>query len=324
MARSANQKLKPLYIARILSEKTDELHPITMEEIIKFLNGYGIEAERKSIYDDIDALKNFGMDIVCIKGRKGGYFVASRQFELAELKLMVDAVQSSKFITAKKSAQLIKKLESFVSCYDAQKLQRQVFIFNRIKSMNESIYYLIDSIHTAILDDKKISFKYFEYTVDKEKQYKKDGEKYVISPFSLVWEDENYYMRGFDGEADLIKNYRVDKMSNVSVCDEKREGKELFATEDKNYSAKTFSMFGGEEKRVRIRFENSLAGVVIDRFGKDIPFIKADDEHFDISVNVMVSPLFFGWLAAFSNRVRLLEPEQVRKEYINHIKAIME
>lgn len=325
MAKSPNQKLKLLYLMKILQEKTDENHPLTVPKLIEELQRYNVLPERKSVYDDIEALRLFGLDIEIAKGKSGGYYVSSRVFELPELKLLVDSVQASKFITHKKSLELIKKLESFASRYEAQQLQRQVYVANRIKAMNESIYYNIDAIHSAIARSRQITFRYFEYSIKKERLYKHNGERYRISPLALTWDDENYYMLGFDSLADKIKHYRVDKMESIEVTEAAREGlKEFEALDMAVYSKKIFSMFGGREESVKLRFSNELIGVVIDRFGKDVSVEPEGEAHFIVHENVFVSPQFFGWLCSFGGKVKILAPQQVVEAYTRHIQGVLE
>jgi len=323
MPKSPNQKLKLLYIMQLLFEKSDEQHPVSMSEIITHLEANAISAERKSLYDDLEYLRLFGMDIIQQRGANGGYYVASRDFELPELKLLVDSVQSSKFITQKKTMALIKKIEGLSSVYEAQLLHRQVYVKNRIKNMNESIYYNVDEIHNGIATDCKICFKYFEYSISKERVCKHGGSQYCVSPFALTWDDENYYMIGFDREAGIIKHFRVDKMMEISVLDEKRDGRESFENLDlAAYSSTLFGMFTGKEERVTLEFSNSLIGPVIDRFGKDIPVIPADNGHFHAFAEVAISPQFFGWLCGFGNGVRVIAPESVAKQMRAHVEAI--
>ncbi len=315
MAKSSNQKLKLLYLLRYLMQHSDEAHPVSMAQIIEELARNGISAERKSVYDDVEALRLFGVDIVQLKGKNGGYYIGERDFELPELKLLVDSVQSSKFITQDKTHKLIKKIESLASLYDGQLLQRQVFVTNRVKSMNESIYYAVDVISDAITQNKKIRYQYFEYTVDKEKKLRHDGAFYEVSPFALIWDDENYYMLAWDSAAEIMKHYRVDKMQKVSLTDEEREGLAEFEKTDMSAYTKTvFGMFGGEEQKVKLRFSNHLVGAVLDRFGRDTIIIKDGDEHFTVTVNVVVSPQFFGWVFGFGKDVEILSPEDVRTE----------
>lgn len=313
MAKGTNQKLKLVYLIKILLERTDDNHSITMPEIIEALAAYDVTAERKSIYTDIETIRELGIDVIGEqKGKTFYYHVAGRQFELAELKLLVDAIQSSKFITARKSNELIKKLEGLASNYEAKQLQRQVYVSGRIKTMNESIYYNVDEIHNAIAANRKIRFQYFQWNVKKEMELRKDGKFYEISPWALSWDDENYYMIGFDSDAKMIKHYRVDKMLKIGYLEETREGRELFEKFDMAaYARKSFSMFGGEEQYVKLLCDNSLAGVIIDRFGKDVLMVPVDDGHFNVNVNIAVSEPFLGWVFALGNKAKIVGPENV-------------
>lgn len=313
MPKGTNQKLKLIYLIKIMLERTDEEHGLTMPEILAALEEYGVTAERKSIYNDFESLRQLEIDVIQEQqGKTYTYHVASRQFELAELKLLVDAIQSSKFITEKKSKQLIKKLESLASSYEAKQLQRQVYVSGRIKTMNESIYYNVDEIHNAIASNKKIRFQYFQWNIKKETELRKSGQFYEISPWVLSWDDENYYMIGYDSEAQKIKHYRVDKMLKSTCMDEAREGKELFESFDiAAYTRKSFGMYGGEEQSVKLEFENRLVGVVIDRFGKDIIIAPAGDNRFTIKVDVAVSDQFLGWVFALGDGAKILGPENV-------------
>ena len=322
MPKSANQKRKLLYLKRILEEKTDDSHALTIPQMIEELGRYGISAERKSIYDDLEALRLYGLDIEKIKSKTTGYYVANRRFELPELKLLADSVQVSRFITHRKSVELIKKIESLCSVYEAQQLQRQIYVTNRIKTVNESIYYNVDRIHTAIGQDKKISFLYFEYTVEKKRRFRRDGQRYVISPCALTWDDENYYMLGYDAPAGQVKHYRVDKMTAIELLDETREGKEHYQKMDMAaYSQKMFSMFGGQEQQVEIAFSESLIGVVIDRFGESVHIRREKDGWFVIRVLVAVSPQFFAWIFSFGEKARILSPESVKKQMQEQLMA---
>lgn len=322
MPKNPNQKLKLLYLMKILQESSDEAHPLTMAEMMERLSAYDVKAERKSIYDDLEALRAYGVDVEKTRSPVCGYYVASRVFELPELKLLVDAVQSSKFITRRKSDELIKKVESFASVHEAQLLQRQVYVANRVKSMNESIYYNIDNIHAAISKGRKISFKYFEWTVcfsggeRTKKQYRKNGQRYLVSPWALSWVDENYYMIGFDSAADKIKHYRTDKMTDIEMTEQKRDGREHFCRFDAAvYSRGIFGMFGGEKETVRICFENHLVGVVIDRFGRDVMISREDEGHFSVGVDVEVSPQFLSWVFGFGGGARILSPQKTIDQF---------
>lgn len=315
MAKGANQKIKILYLMKILLENTDDEHGMTLSELTEALHGYGVDAERKTLYDDLEVLRTFGIDIEMRKDRCVRYYVASRGFEMPELKLLVDVVQSSKFITLKKSNELIAKLESYASRYQAQKLRRQVFVSHRIKTMNESIYYAVDDIHEAIGRHAKISFQYFEWNEKKEKQLRHGGKVYEVSPFALTWDYENYYLIAYDGESGRIKHYRVDKMLRLRVLDQPREGEALFSDFDVGlYAKKTFGMYGGEECTVVLRCRNGLAGIIVDRFGTDTVFLRADDSHFDVHVRVAISPLFLSWVMNFGSDIRILSPDSVKEQ----------
>ena len=312
MGKSFNQKLKLLYIMQMLKENTDENHAMSANDIISALAKQGISAERKSIYDDIERLKLFGCDILSRRSEPKGYYLASRDFEIAELKLLVDAVQSSKFITEKKSNQLIHKIEQLASRHEAQTLQRQVVVSNIIKTMNESIYYTVDAIHNAISENRKIRFQYFQWNVKKEMELRHDGAWYLVSPWGLSWDDENYYLVGYDSEVQKIKHYRVDKMLHIQMTEEEREGKERFNKLDMaDYTKKSFGMFRGKEKTVKLLVDNQLAGVMIDRFGKTISLIPVDEEHFTINVDVHVSKQFLGWVFSLGEQVKIISPDEV-------------
>lgn len=315
MAKSANQKLKLLYLRQFLLEKSDEEHPVSVAEMIDHLAAQGVSAERKSIYDDLEALRLFGMDILQVKGKHTGYYVGERDFELPELKLLVDSVQSSKFITHKKTLSLIGKIENLASSHDAKLLQRQVYVRGRVKSMNESVYYTVDEISAAITADRAIRFRYFEYTVSKEQRFRRDGAFYTVSPFALLWDDENYYLLGYDHDKSELRHYRVDKMKDIAQTGEARQGKDLFADVDMSaYSQKVFGMFSGREQLVKLRFREHLVGTVIDRFGKDVMIIADGQGFFTVTLSLVVSPQFFGWLFGYGDEVEVLAPENLRCE----------
>lgn len=330
MAKKPRQKLKLLYILKYLSEKTDENNRVTVQDIISYLNSNGIGAERKSIYDDLESLELFGYDICSVKSKTVEYYLASREFQLPELVLLVDAVQSSKFITHKKSNELIKKLENLASENDAKKLQRQVVVTNRVKTLNEKIYYSVDSLHQAINTGCKISFYYYKWEISQnsnqkiEKTRRNNGEKYTVSPWALSWDDENYYLIAYDSVADKIKHYRVDKMENVEVLKkEKRDGKDVFSKFNMAvYSKQVFGMFGGELTDVKLRFDNSLVGVVVDRFSKNVPTIKNSDNTFEISTKLMLSPTFYGWLFGLKDKAQILSPKFAKDEFLSYIEDI--
>lgn len=323
MGKTTNQKLKILYIMQFLNDSTDEEHAVSTNDIISMLARHGITAERKSIYDDIEMLKLFGMDILSRRSDPKGYYVASRDFELPELKLLVDAVQASKFITEKKSRELIIKIEGLAGRYQAHELQSQVVVSDRIKTMNESIYYNVDKIHSAISQNAKISFKYCEWTTEKQLKPKKNGARYNVSPWILTWDDENYYLIAYDGISEQIRHYRVDKMLSIELLDELRDGRECFEKFDiAMFSRKTFGMFAGSERNIEVRFSNSLIGVVIDRFGSDVRISTNDDNTFTAYLRVNISAQFYGWLCAFGADAKIISPADEAEKFMDYISKI--
>lgn len=322
MPKGSKQKLKIIYIMKYLLENTNETHKATMEDILKFLEKYEITAERKSIYRDIESIRELGIDVIGEKeGRNYYYYVGEREFEVAELKLLVDAIQSSRFMTEKKSAKLIKKLESLVCVHDAKQLQRQVYVSGRTKALNENIFYNIDTIHSAIGNNQKIRFQYFQWNIRKEMELRKNGEFYEISPWALLWEDENYYLIGYDDAVKEMKHYRVDKMLKISKILSYREGKEAFEKIDMaGYTKKNFGMFAGEEEMVKLEVHRKLIGVILDRFGTDVMIIPVDEECFRVNVKVAVSQQFFGWIFALGGKVKILAPDAVVNRMKEEIK----
>lgn len=324
MPKTEKQKLKLLYIMQCLLEKTDEDHVVTTGELIDYLALNGISAERKSIYTDIDLLMEYGMDIIKVRKRPAGYQLAGRQFELAELKLLVDAVQASKFITDKKSRALIGKLETLCSKNDARQLHRQVVVTNRSKAVNENIYYNVDQIYNAIAANVKIRFLYFEWNVKKEMQLRRNGAYYEVSPWLLTWDDDKYYLIAYEEESRMIKHYRVDKMLKPELSGKNREGKETFEHFDiASYSKKVFGMFAGEEEVVTLSCKKHLTGVIIDRFGKEV-FLREDgSERILARVSVAVSRQFFGWLTGLGDAVKIVGPEKTAEQYRGYLEEIL-
>lgn len=322
MARSEQQKLKLLYLKQILEQESDETHPLSAQTLIDKLAAHGIQAERKSIYSDIACLQDFGMDILCQRGKDGGYYLASREFEPPELKLLVDAVQSSKFLTQKKSMQLITKLSTLANAHEASSLKRQVVVSGRVKTMNESIFYNVDRLHDAIANNSRIRFRYFEWDLKGERVYRPGP--YLVSPYALCWDDENYYLIAHSNNHGLT-HYRVDKMSDIVQTGEKRliteEARDLDLS---RYGKNVFGMYSHDLQTVKLRFHNSLTGVVIDRFGRDAMLISDGPEHFVYTAQIAVSPIFFGWLAGFGDRAKILFPESVQQQFVELCKPSVE
>ena len=319
-----NEKLTILYLMDLLLDRTDRGHTMTADMICSVLEkDYDIVCSKKTVYRDITRLRDYGLHIGQLRGSTPGYYVDAREFELAELKLLVDAVQSSKFITEEKSKELIKKLGKLTSRENSKQLQRQVYIYNRPKTINDSIYRNVDTIHEAIRENRQVTFLYLEWTMKKELRQKHEGKVYHVSPWSLTWDDENYYLVGFDEEVEKIRHYRVDKMKDISLTRDKRHGREPFRDFDlAAFSKKTFGMYGGADTKVTLRCEEHLAGVVIDRFGKDIMMIPKEDHSFRATVLVAVSPQFFGWITGIGTGVRIDGLPEVREEYRRYLAQI--
>ncbi len=325
MAKSSNQKTKLLHLARMLLRQTDEDHPLTVAQIIEGLARQDIKAERKSIYDDLEALRLFGLDVQCRKGKSPGWFVGERDFELPEVKLLMDAVQSSRFITQRKSDALIRKLEGLASSHQGGQLQRQVYVAGRIKVMNESIYYNVDKLHTAIAGQKAITFKYFDYDIFRKKVFRQEGKRYVVSPYGLIWNSENYYLVAFDHAHRELRHYRVDKMTEIVVTCLNREGKEQYPDfQLAEYGQKHFGMYSGPELKVTLRGRRDKASLVWDRFGRDIILVPDGEAHFTVTLPVVISPQFFGWLLGLDGSVTLIGPKEAVSAYRRRLTATLE
>ena len=322
MANNFDKKLGILYLKDYLEHETDENHHATVADIQKMLRSHDMTSDRRTIYSDLEILADkYEMDIV-----SEGYsrFVASRDFDLEEIKMLVDMVQSSNFLTAKKTQELIDKLKSQVSVHQAKNLSRRIYVRNRVKTTNESVYLNVDRISDAVNRDRKLNFQYFSYNISEEKVLRHDGKIHVISPFALVYVDQNYYMLGYDSEHEEMRHYRVDRMTNISVSDEEREGHTVFdSTDMSTYTNKVFYMFRGKEETVMLRCDNAVVDSIIDRFGEDAKIIKRNDNRFDVLCDVVVSPQFFAWLSPFGTQIEITEPEHVRNEFKDHLKNIL-
>lgn len=320
MAQS-KQHLKLLYIAKMLYEKTDEEHPISIAELIQALSDEGIRAERKSIYSDIECLNDFGLDIITVRDKCNRYYIASRQFELPELKLLADAVCSAKFLTEKKSEQLLEKIESLAGVHEGMLIERQVMVVDRVKSMNEQIYINVDTIHKAINEGKQISFRYFDYSTNKQKVYR-EGER-VCSPCALTWNDEKYYLVSYYLKyPDNYTNFRVDRMSNIRILDEPvlRSPNELNISE---YLNSTFSMFSGDTVEAVLKFDKKLINPVIDRFGINAEIVNLDIDHFKVKVQIKPQPPFFAWLFQFGDSASIISPPSLKEEYKKMLSKVL-
>lgn len=315
-------KIKILYVMKILKEETDENHCLTAKQISERLKMYGIEADRRSIYDDIEVLSEYGMDIIKESGNKG-WFLGEREFELAELKLLIDAVKTSKFISLKKTDILVKKLKKFTNEHNVKDLDREI-ILNVIKTNNKWIYYSIDSVHKAIAENHKITFQYSEWTENKEIRLRKNGQIYEVSPWGVLWSEEQYYLLAYESCNDEIRHYRIDRMCNVSIVENTvREGEKDYKDYIFLFTSKMFAMYGGEDEWVELKCSNYMANVIIDRFGTDLLFTKVGNSHFLVRVLITISPQFWGWITSMGGDIEIVGPEKIRNEYINYINGIL-
>ncbi len=318
MAKTEFTKQRLLALMEILARETDENHRLPAEEIKALLRQRGIPTERKSIYRDISVLQEMGWDIL---SSRQGYFLASREFELAELKLLADAVQCAHCITEKKTYELLGKLEKLTSRHQAIQLHRQLQLVGRSKTENEQIYYNVDTLYSAISENSQISFRYLDYRSDGSRVFRE--KIYIASPYGLCWDSENYYLVAHTEERGRT-HYRVDRMANISLLDTPREGAEKIGSLDMaQYAKQVFGMYGGEMTPVRMQFPESLCNSAVDKFGSDAMMVPQGDGTFTLTAHVAVSPVFFSWVFSFGGRVRILEPESVRQQFTALCKKAM-
>ena len=316
--RSSDQRTKLLHILEYLLENTDENHFVKNADIQKYLSNRGIGADQRTVVSDIKTLQDYGYEVE-YDYREKAYHIISRDFELYQLQLLIDSVQSSKFIPQKEAKELSSKIKKLASRNDRILLERRNYVANRVRSLNDSVFYHIDDIHSAIADGWKLSFHYFTYDLQKKKRYFK--EHYIVSPYALIWNDDNYYLLAY--HAGMMKHFRVDKIDDIKIVKERREGVEAFKTlKLTERSLKVFSMYGGAEETITLRFSNNLIGVVLDRFGRDIRISPDDDRHFKITVKVEVSPQFYGWLCGLGTGVRIIHPDEVAQKMGEYVRSI--
>ncbi len=298
---------RTLLILKYMWETTDESCTTSLTEISAFLAGYGITADPRTLRKDIEQLAEFGIDIVTERKVQNRYHIASRHFEAPEVKLLIDAVQSARFITQKKSRALVKRLSSFVAPKDADILKRHLYIDSRFKTANESIYVSVDRIQTAIAEKQKITFRYFDYASNKERVYRHDGQVYSVSPYALLWNSDTYYLVGFHDSKGIVAKFRVDRIDEPELSEEAAVPKPRgFSVSD--YFAQDFSMLGGEECTVRLLCENALMNSIIDRFGRKVHTEIADEEHFIVEAKVDLSNTFYGWVFSSAGKMKILAP----------------
>ena len=305
---------------KYLYEHTDDNHPVSTQELVKIFRAEDAHASRKTVKDDIDVLMNEGFDIVTIKSTQHSFFLANRKFEIPEIKLLIDAVSSSRFITKEKSEVLIGKLTSLVSNAQAEKIKRHLYLADRVKADNKQIYYIVDVITDAINDGKKICFQYFDYNAAKEKSLRHEGEKYRVSPYALVWDDNHYYMLGFSDARQTMVNFRVDRMCSTQMTEEKAVP--LPADFDMaEYVQHQFRMFAGDEIEVVLECRNDMMKYIIDQFGEEVETWKATKDTFFAKVSVADSPTFYGWVFPFEGKVRISSPKKIREKYGDMVRA---
>ena len=310
MPKSDNQKLKIFYILDYLEAYSNEKNPVRASDLISMLDrNHNIRCDRKTVYSDIAALQEYGVDIVSLPGKNGGYYIASRNFELPELKLLIDAVQSSRYLTEKKSRELIEKLCSQCNEQDAKLMRRTVLVSGRVKSMNETIYYNVDAIQEAIAQNKQISFRYFDWDFGGKRKYR--DKEYLASPYGLCQDNENCYLLAFSSRYG-VTSYRVDRMTDIQLTEENRiPCPELTGKALHDHANRLFQMYSGDALDVKMRFHRSLLNVVIDRFGKDTMLIPDGEDHFNFTVKVAISPMFLSWIIGFGNKAKILYPQSV-------------
>ena len=317
---SIRNKQRPFRLLKYLYENTDEEHPISTTELVRIFVAEDAHAKRKTVKDDIDVLVGEGFDVVTVRGRNNSFFLGTRKFELPEVKLLIDAVSSSRFISAEKSEILISKLTDMVSRHQAEKVCRHLYTAEHVKADNKQIYYIVDAVTDAINEGKKIRFQYFDYDGKKEKCLRHDGAEYSVSPYALVWDDSHYYMCGYSDSKQMIVNYRVDRMCNTEIKDEKAVAlPEGFSMDD--YVRKQFHMFAGDETEVVLECRDDMMKYIIDQFGEEVETRKVSEDTFQAKVHVADSPTFYGWVFPFEGKIQIVEPEEIREKYRSMVKA---
>ncbi len=317
---SIRNKQRPFRLLKYLYENTDEEHPISTTELVRIFVSEDAHAKRKTVKDDIDVLVGEGFDVVTVRGRNNSFFLGTRKFELPEVKLLIDAVSSSRFISAEKSETLISKLTDMVSRHQAEKVCRHLYTAEHVKADNKQIYYIVDAVTDAINEGKKIRFQYFDYDGKKEKCLRHDGSEYSVSPYALVWDDSHYYMCGYSDAKQMIVNYRVDRMCNTEIKDEKAVAlPEGFSMDD--YVRKQFHMFAGDETEVVLECRDDMMKYIIDQFGEEVETRKVSEDTFQAKVHVADSPTFYGWVFPFEGKIQIVEPEEIREKYRSMVKA---
>lgn len=323
MPKNAGDKLRLVYLIDIFKKYSDDEHSLSVSDLCEKLEEMNVRATRQTIYKDVEDLRFLGYDIVQTRDPRYGYYLGRREFDLAELKLMVDAVQAANFISGADSDKLINKLGSMTSVRRAGKLKRQVYSLDRTRKSSSRIFESIDAIHEAIAENVRIKFRYYDRNAKKELTARHSGEFYLVTPVTLIWDDENYYLVAFDVKEECIKHFRVDKIGDLMLTDEKSDKNEAIENLDlSEYNKQVFGMYGGKSELVTLRCANSLAGVIIDRFGENVTFFKNDADHFEITVRVKLSPNFYSWVMAFGTKMKITAPNYVAEEFCTLLETV--
>lgn len=321
------QRMRLLYLLDILRSQTDREHPMSRIEMQEALAERGIESERKTMYADLDGLAAYGFDIVRVSGRAPKYYLGRRDFSFSELRILVDTVLASRFITRRKTKQLIHKLQNLASRSRQGELRRDLKLDGRIKTMNESIYDAVDTIHGAIQRDACLQFRYSAWVFDSKgitTRYRQEGERYQVAPLYLAFDQKNYYLHALDFKDGIEKNFRVDRIHEIRRLVRKRQVQAVSLEQIEQYTRKTFGMFGGHDARVTIRFENSCLNPVVDQFGVEAMIHRVDDEHFELHEMVTISPTFYAWLTMFGDQAQLIAPAKEREAFLLYLKRLSE
>lgn len=324
MSKSENQKLKPLVLMEILRMHSDEDHPLSTNKIIQMLSEYGIETGRKALYDDIRLLNSYGYEVLCQKAKTNLYYVVDRKFDVAELRLLMDAVQSANTITEKKTAELTSKIADLAGFNRAQILRKNVVFADTAKHSNESIFYTIDTIDRALNEGKKVSFVYFDLDSHGDRAYRKNGDRYVVNPVAMVFNDGRYYLTAYNDKYLNLSNYRIDRMDKAEMLEETRTPADCVKDFNVNKHRKqAFSMFVGELTRVTFAINKSVLDVIFDKFGEKTKFIAIDENTYKFSAQVQVSKAFFGWLAGLGGNIKIIAPTPVASDYVKYLSEIV-
>lgn len=317
MAQDNCQKIKLLKLYEMLRQETDEFHPITTNTLCSRLAAMGISCDRRTLAKDISLLNEYNYEILWTwVGKEKGYYIIDRSFSVPELKVLIDAVQASSFITEKKTAELIEKIAQLGGSHRAEILKSNMVCFNTRKHSNENIYFNVEALEEAILQQKKVIFKYFDLNENGERVFRRDGHHYVVEPISLVFNEDNYYLVVYSAKHDSTANYRVDRMKEVDIIDEPICEKALQLRERvSGYTEQSFKMFGGHPRKITIRFDNCLIGAVYDKFGEKIQIVRVDNQHCEATVHIQISPTFWGWLFQFGNLMKITAPDDMIEEY---------